>query len=225
MPQVSAITGMPVLRPDGKRAGRVEHVLFHAKDPHVVGFEVERPALLGVLRRSTRFMALDQGEISEDGRALEIAFKRFPSPAVAARNTGVDWDKTVIWRSMEVRTRSGEELGRVADAVFGRTSGKITKLMLTEGAATDAGVGRRTLEGDKVVGFDGTYVIVDDSAAERPTGGGVATAAGVGSAVVKDVVGRAAGKAARSAGRLAGKTIRRAKQSTKEWKDLLGGEK
>ena len=49
-----------------KRVGRLVDVLFHPSEPRVVGFTVERPDLLLMIRRADRYVALDRAEILDD---------------------------------------------------------------------------------------------------------------------------------------------------------------
>jgi uncharacterized protein YrrD len=224
MPKISHMSGTPIRNLEYSRLGLIEHVLFAPGEPRVVGFEVERPALWGLVQRRSRFVALDEAAPSDDQDdfpGLVVPYKRLPSVSASAKATGIDWDKTVIWRHMTVRTESGEDLGRVRDVVFGSKTGKVKKIHLTEGAATDAGVGRRDIAGSLVVGFDGEHVIVSDDASEKRTGGGVATAAGIGTAVAQEVVGRAAKNVADKGVELAGKTARRVKRGVREWREYL----
>ncbi|GAB4279485.1 MAG: hypothetical protein Kow0056_12690 [Coriobacteriia bacterium] len=223
MPSTSQIAGTEIRNTQGKRLGYVEHVLFDISEARVVGFEVERPALWGLIQRRSRFLALGEVEFDREFRHGLVEWKRIPSPGVSAKRSGVDWDTTVIWRNMPVRTERGTDLGFVSDVSFSLSTGEVGSIVLSEGAATDLGVGRRKITGDEVLGFDGENVVVAEPVAKRPTSGGVATAAGVGTAVAKEVLGRATRNAAKQTGRIAGKTARRFKRGLQEWRDVLGG--
>lgn len=222
MPRVKHVEGLPVLGAGDKRLGAVAHVLFDPSEPRAVALEIERPLLFGVIGRRTRFVPMGEARFVAD-QAIVTDYRRLPTVQDASARSGLHWDKVVIWRGMPVFAENGEEMGWVRDIAFRWDDGSIKKLMLTEGATADAAVGRVSLPGEQVLGFDGEKVLVEKRAAQTATGGGVATAAGVGTAVAKHVAGTVAGNAARATGKLAGKAAKRARQSAKEWKDLFQG--
>ena len=182
-----------------KRVGRLVDVLFHPSDSRVVGFVVERPDLLLMIRRSDRFVALDRAEVFDDRVVVD-------GPAAwggaAAKRLGIFWERTVVWLGMPVRTESGESLGRVRDALFDDDDGHLDSLTLTEGITADTALGTRGFSADMVRGFEGDAVVVGDEALAVETDGGAAAAAGKGAAAAKvgaEQAAVAAGKAARVA--------------------------
>jgi sporulation protein YlmC with PRC-barrel domain len=92
---------------------------------------------------------------------------------------------------MQVRTRSGVSLGTVRDGLFDSDTGELSALGLSSGAAADVAVGVRDIPVTMVDGFDGEVVVVADEAQAADTSGGAAAAAGRGTAVAKDVAGKA----------------------------------
>lgn len=183
----------------GKQIGHVTDVLFHAEKPRVVGYVVERPRLLYLFDRRDRFLAADRTDAS---RAQVVV--REPSGAFdkdAARRLGIDWEQTVIWSGMPVRTRSGDEIGSVKDAIFDE-DGELEEITLSLGVAADIAVGTRSVTADSVDGYSSGAIVVSDEVASGDTSGGVAAAAGRGAAVAQEQVrqsAQAAGKAIKTA--------------------------
>lgn len=181
MPLISDIRGMPVAGPKGRFLGTVTEVLFHPSEPRAVGLQVRPRALLGVLPRSLRYLPL--GRVAAWGNEAVASVGTLPSAREGEREIGAAWDRTVIWRRMPALTRSGAAAGRVADAGFTMRSGTVTRVLLSEGAVSDAALGLREVPGDLVAGFDpdapgGGAVRIDDAALTAPASGGSARAAG-----------------------------------------------
>jgi uncharacterized protein YrrD len=179
-----------------KRVGRLVDVLFHPSEPRVVGFTVERPDFMLMIRRGDRFVALDRTEILDDRVVVDGADAWGRS---AAKRLDIFWERTVVWLGMPVRTESGEALGRVRDASFASDDGHLESLGLTEGATADAALGTRDFSASLVRGFEGDAVVVSDEVLSLDTDGGAAAAAGKGAAQVKvgaEQAAIAAGKAA-----------------------------
>jgi len=182
-----------------KRVGRLVDVLFHPTEPRVVGFTVERPDVLLMIRRSDRYVALDRTSILKDRVVVE-------GPAAwggaAAKRLDISWERTVVWLGMPVRTESGTALGRVRDARFDESDGRLESLDLTEGVAADTALGTREFSASMVRGFEGDAVVVSDEVKSVPTDGGAAAVAGKGAARAKvgaEQAAVAAGKAAKVA--------------------------
>ena len=179
-----------------KRAGRLVDVLFHPSEPRVVGFTVERPDFLMMIRRSDRFVALDRTEILDDRVVVDgsDAWGR-----AAAKRLDIFWERSVVWLGMPVRTESGTALGRVRDASFAEEDGRLESLGLTEGLTADTALGTRDFSASMVRGFEGDAVVVSDEVLAIATDGGAAAAAGKGAAAAKvgaEQAAAAAGKAA-----------------------------
>lgn len=182
-----------------KRAGRVVDVLFHPSEPRVVGFIVDRPDFLLMIRRPDRYLALDRAEITED-RVQVTGSDAWGRDS--AKRLGILWDSTVVWSGMPVRTESGKALGKVRDARFSEKDGSLDTLGLTEGLTADKALGTRDFSATLVHGFEGDAVVVSNEVLAVATDGGAAAAAGRGAATVKVGAEQAAviaGKAAKTA--------------------------
>lgn len=215
MRSLREVTGFEVIEND-RSVGRVRAVLFHPEGRRVVGFAVERPNFALLIPRRERYVALDSVKIGE--RALQVTPGRDSWGKRAAARLGIDWDTTVIWLGMPVRTERGLGLGVVRDGVFAVKTGELNALGLSAGLARDVTIGVRDLAASLVVGFDGDVVRVRDDAGDVEVSGGAAGAAGRGTAVAKHKVGQAAETAAVVAGR--GAAI--AKQRVGEATEAMG---
>lgn len=184
MPAVSDIEGLRVKSPSGKTLGIVRYVLFHPSEPRAVGLQVELPAAAGLVDRKPRFVALTPNVLAacraaEEGPLVWPA-EKLPMSGTGATEVGLAWDDTVIWHHMPVRTRSGELVGTVGDAVFSGKTGQVLRVVLSEGAVADAAVGRTEVPGDLLVGFDGTSVVAEDALMGTSPTGGLAAVSGKG---------------------------------------------
>lgn len=189
-----------VVTAKGRRRGRVVEVLFHPDEPRVVGLLVRRPRLLWLLDRPDLHLALDRVDPVDGDFVLRAGREAAGAwDAAAARRLNLDWERSVIWRGMPVRTTSGTQLGRVRDAAFDPATGRLSALGLTGGMATDAVVGVRDFSAKLVQGFDGAAVVVSDEALGVETDGGAAAAAGKASAVVAHKAGGVAEQAVKVA--------------------------
>ena len=182
-----------------KRLGRVVDVLFHPEEPRVVGYVLERPDLLMMIRRGDRYAALDCARLVEDYVVVE---GKAAWGGAAAKRLGITWERTVVWLGMPVRTASGKELGKVRDATFAEGDGRLGSIGLTAGVTADVALGKREFSAKLVRGFEGDAVVVSDDVLKVETGGGAAAAAGKGAAQVKvgaEQAAATAGKAAKVA--------------------------
>ena len=182
-----------------KRVGKLTDVVFHPDSPMVVGFVVERPDVLFLIRRKDLMVALDRVKVL-DGRVFVDGPKAWGK--AAAKRLNLSWDKAVIWRGQPVKSASGAKMGYVRDAVFDEADGHLNGLGLTGGIAADVAIGIRDLPAKYVKGFDGDVVRVSDEALTLDVDGGAAAVAGRGAAVAQDAAGKAAvatGKAAKTA--------------------------
>lgn len=184
---------LDVVSSKGKSLGRVADVLFHPSRNEIVGYVVARPRLGMVIDLPDRYLARDRATI--DGELLRASAEAGTWDAPAAKRLGIDWDVSVIWAGMPVRTQSGARLGEVRDALFEPETGMLKTLGLSGGVVADAAVGTRDLPASLVIGFDGEAVVVSDEGAARQTSGGAAAAAGRGAAVAKKTAGDAADRA------------------------------
>lgn len=163
-----------------KRIGRVVDVLFHPTEARVVGFLVARPDLLFLIRRRDVIVALDRTRILED-RVLVDGAAAWDKPA--AKRLGIDWEKSVIWMGMPVKTESGQVLGAVRDGVFDPDDGHLNGLGVTQGMTADVALGVVDMPAAYVNGWDGSAVVVKEDALSIQVSGGAASAAGRGVAV------------------------------------------
>lgn len=193
-----AVTGMSVVSAAGKRVGRVADVVFDPDgSPKVVGYVVERPRFLMLLDRRDRYLALDRTAIERDRIVAGAGRESWDKPAAA--RLGISWDSAVIWSGMPALTDSGEDLGRVRDALFDTGTGAVDAVGLTGGLTADIAVGVRDLPVRMVRRFDGEAVRFSDDAAQTSTSGGAAAAAGKGTAVAKQAASDAVQQAAKAA--------------------------
>lgn len=188
MPAITDVEGLPIFGPQGKEIARVKHVLFHPSEPRVVALQIAPTAVAVVIERKPRYLPLRPGMLEgcKDSQAIEWPSKRLPSQRSVEKELGVSIDVTVIWHDMDVRLTSGERVGTVVDAVVSRKSGKVLRMLLSEGSLADVAVGRREIPGELVEGFDGGGVIVDESfRTVAPASGGLAAASGKGAAYAR----------------------------------------
>ncbi len=180
MPAITAVQGLPVVDPGGRRLGAVDHVLFHPREPRAVGLEVVPVPLLLIISRKARFLPLSPEMISACGELGPIPWpgRRLPLRSSAEKALGYSFDDTVIWRGMEVRLEDGQRVGLVSDAVFSRKSGRVLRMLLSEGSVADFAVGRTEVPGDVIIGFDGEAIVVKEEFAELQSTGGLAAASG-----------------------------------------------
>jgi len=212
-----------------RKVGTVGYALFHPTELRLVGYSVQRSDLALMIERKDRYVALDRvvvvdGELHTHGKAVW--------DSAAAKRLGIDWDKTVAWVGMPVRTESGKLLGTVRDAVFSEKTGALNALGLSEGMSRDAAIGVRDLSVSMVRGFDGEVVRVSDDAAKIEVDGGAAAAAGKAAGVAKVKVDIAADKAtekfdevAVAAGKAAGKAAAYARDKAKTAANSKQGKK
>lgn len=175
MPRMTSLDGADVLSASGSPLGTVLGVLFHPREPRVVGLAVARPRMAGVVARPPVYVALSAIELEERGAVLET--KRLPTSAGGARAIGASWDDTVLWEGMPVRSVDGDAVGAVGDVTFDGGTGAVRSLRVSTGILGDLAVGRLDVPGDLVEGFDGEAVVVSAGYAELQASGGAAKAA------------------------------------------------
>lgn len=197
----------------GRRVGRVGDVLVRQESKTVVGYVVERPRLLMLWDLKDRFLAFDRAKIQPDG---SVTILKGPGQwdAAAENRLGIDWEQTVIWLGMPVRTVSGRPLGVIRDAAFDESSGAIGAVGLTAGVTADLAVGVRDVQASLVRGYTDGAIVVEDSAAAIQTDGGAAAVAGRGAAVAKQVASGAA-QTASAYGKAAAKAVGRSETGRK----------
>lgn len=185
MPRLSSFAGREVQGADGRSLGRVSAVLFHAREPRMVGVEVDPGAVLGVIDRRPAYVLLSDLGFTEDRTAFKLDADKLPRDSAGAKVLGFSWDESVIWRGMPVRSAEGGEVGTVHDVDFELESGEITALRVSTGAVGDVAVGRLEVPRALIEGFDGEAVIVLPGYAQIPTEGGAAKVVASGVTAVK----------------------------------------
>ncbi len=198
-----------------KRIGKVRACVFHPKDARCVGFIVKRPDFLLMFRRKDVFVSIHGYDIV-DGRIV-VHDEASAVNRGACKDLGIDYDECVLWVGLPVLTKSGENLGLVGSVVFNPQTGKVNYLETTNGATSNALLGKRQIPAEYIKGFRrgvGTElsiraqggeenelgaILVADEAADLSVEGGLAAKAGRATAVVskkaKDAVQTAKEKA------------------------------
>ena len=178
MPKITQMYRATVRGSNGRRLGKVQDVLFDPADARVVGFQVRRTPFLWIIKLKPRFAPWPvDGEVTA-GVPLVLSVPALLSPSAADRALGYDWETTVVWRDMVITDTQGTMLGKVRDVGFGRKTGKVLTLRMSEGTGIDVAVGTAEIPGTAVVGFDGSTVVIDTEAAEEAgTSGGAARVA------------------------------------------------
>jgi uncharacterized protein YrrD len=222
MPKVTTLEGRDVIGEGGHRLGWIVHVLFSQEDHRMVGFAIERRLFWGVLPRKETFVPIDALRLTK--KHSRFAGRRLPGPARSARRYGIDWERTVIFKRMTVRTDDGKRLGMVRDLEVELPGGDLVAIDVSSGMSEDIAVGRTTVEADDILRYEDFALVVTESVDKMESSGGAAAAAGRSTAVAKVAASGAVDKAARVSGRMAGKASKRLKKSLGEWKDVLGGE-
>lgn len=185
MPSVSEYERLTVVGGDGRHLGRVSAVLFHPREPRVVGLQVDRGSIMGMIDQRPRYVRFD--EVRKAGEAaIAIEGDSLPGDATGERALGFSWDETVIWHGMPVHTSDGDEIGTVHDVVFDGDSGVIEEVRVSTGAVGDVAVGRLEVPARLVRGFDGESVVVEARYADLEATGGAAKAAASGVTVLKE---------------------------------------
>ena len=168
--------------------------MFHPSKPKAVGLEFQPKPFFYLIGRKSSYIPLFEFEFSKNATKLRSAN---PTSGKAAEDhMGFSWDETVIWVGMKVHTSSGKFAGVIRDVSVSKESGEVLSLGLTEGVTSDTAIGRRKIDGENVVGFDGENVVIEDVLAQADFSGGAAAAAGRRTAVAKVRTEQVARKAA-----------------------------
>lgn len=227
MPRVSDIERSALLDEKGRVLGSIEHVLFHPHEPRVVGLQIRPNRMLYVVDRRPYFVPLENVRFEDEG-----VFAAGKNPG-SAKGEGFEWDVTVVWRGMPVRDEAGARLGAIHDLGFTKKTGRVTWLEMSEGAVSDAAVGRKRVAGEAARRFEPAegVVVVDLEGTDAEGSGGLAKAAGTGAAyatVHGGKIAKAAGDKAIAAAVAAGKALKngraraaidKARASAERWLD------
>lgn len=188
---MSKIRDLPVFGVKGKYLGQITEVLFHASEPRMVGLQVERDYLLGLIKPKPRYVLLTDIKLVRDEGML-LSIPKLPGDDRGAKALGFSWEKSVIWRKMPVHSVSGDYVGLVKDVLYSAETGLVKKLIITTGMVGDAAVGRLELPGEVVRGFGGDSVIVLPEYADIAATGGAAKAMATGVTTIKTRTGQVA---------------------------------
>jgi uncharacterized protein YrrD len=203
------LRGTRVLRPKGRRKiGKIIRTVFHPTQPKVVGFIVKRPDLLWMFKRKDRFLAFDRYTM-EDGRVRPSIDKDSWDEAACAR-LGIDYDLCILWEGMPIRTSEGRELGGVGSVTYDAMTGKVSKVVCSDGGLAKALLGTYEFPVALVHGYQQGYIVLDAQAALVEPTGGVAAKAGEFSVKAS----KRTGEIADSAGKKTGEAMT---ESAKAW--------
>lgn len=189
MPAINDLTGRPVIGPKGRRRATVRHVLFHPNESRAVALEVQPVAFLYLVPRKPSYLPLTADMMAACGETREMPWpqKRLPKASSVEKEIGVRLAETVIWSGMDVCEGDDGRIGKVADVGFSRKSGRVLRLVLTEGGSlADLAVGRTEIPGEFVIGFSRGAVRVDPAFRHvSRASGGFAAASAKGSVYAK----------------------------------------
>ena len=178
MPKISQMYRTTVRGSTGRKLGKLVDVLFHPSEPRVVGFLVRRTPFLWIIKLKPRFAPWPEDTEVVAGAPLILSVPALLSPSASDQKLGFDWDTTVVWRDMMVVDVDGTLLGKVKDVGFGRKTGKVLSLIMSEGAGIDLAVGTAEIPGKAVRGFEEGAIVIDTKVADDTgTSGGAARAA------------------------------------------------
>ncbi|MCD8316284.1 MAG: PRC-barrel domain-containing protein, partial [Eggerthellaceae bacterium] len=185
-----------------RRVGKVRSCVFHPTEKKLVGFIVKRPDFLWMFRRKNVFVAYN-GYDDIDGRIVIHSDKEAVNKA-ACKAMNIDYDKCILWIGLPVLTQNGRNLGYAEQVLFDERTGAIDSLLVTEGIANNALLGRKKIPAKFIRGFKkgvGTAIatngeqgdveelgaiLVDNRIDDMQNEGGLASAAGAATAVIAD---------------------------------------
>lgn len=179
--------GAPV---EPKKLGRVHFPVFTPDGTRVVGFMIKLPDIAGMVKQADKFIPLDALEVYEGVYCVADVKDNFD--AAAAKRLGIDLDRCLIWTGMDVRTKSGKNVGYCADATFDTRTGAVDHFTLTGGTGSTVLLGNIEMPASDLKGYRDGAMIVDDSVAELGFSGGAAAKAAEVSVHVSEKVKRGA---------------------------------
>jgi sporulation protein YlmC with PRC-barrel domain len=171
MTRISDIEDAPLYGSAGERLGTVESVLFHPCESRAVAVMVRPDPALYVVPLPSAFLALAETRL--EGEAVRWSGAKLPSRKKAEATTGLDMDKTVIWRGMPVISPSGALIGSLSDGEIGE-GGEVLALSVSTGGMGDVAFGKLDVPAALVRGFDGRAVVVEREADQLEPSGGLA---------------------------------------------------
>lgn len=191
MPSITAYERRALVGRSGRHLGRISAVLFHPSRPQVVGLQVDKGAVLGVIDQRPRYVRLTEVTPGAD-ETLTIEVDALPKDNTGEHVLGFSWEETVIWHGMPVSSAAGDQVGTVHDAEFDAATGELATLQVSTGAVGDLAVGRLEVPRALVRGFAGESVVVQAGYAELMATGGAAKAAASGVTALKERSGQVA---------------------------------
>lgn len=183
-----------------KRIGKVHNLVFSPNGLQVVGLQVKRPDVAGMIKREDLFVPLSGFATFEGGLLIKDGV---PTDEAAAKALHLDLDKCIIWGGMDVVSQDGASLGYVADCSFDWRTGTLDTLYVTDGAMAATLVGSVPLPANLLVGYSKGNMVVKPEATQVQLTGGIMAKAGEGFGQAQ-VVGK---KAAAKAGKVAGDAL------------------
>lgn len=200
-------------RKKARKVGKIAATVFHPVEPRVVGFIVQRPDALAMVKRDDLFLAFDALVFDDEGRVCPDDRADAWDDA-ACKRMGIDFDLCVIWEGMPLRTSSGKELGCVDTVAFDQETGEVDYLTSTEGALASALLGRTTIPVALIGSYVDGAIEVDDKAAGIGPDGGAAAKAGAATARAKQASKGLAKKATK-------KTLEAVGESKRAWGGMI----
>lgn len=211
-----------VLNHKQELVGTVDDVLFHPTKPLAVGFSVKPYRLGGVIALPEKYLLFKNTTFNDEGQLVVALDGQVPTTdkerrqakkawnASAEKQLGFGWDESIIYYGQKVYTQDGTLLGKVSDARFDLSSGAISVLQVTAGTSSDALLGKRTIPGNLVLGFDSTAfgVACKDEAKDCVLDGGGAVQAGKVVASASEVVAAASAVASEAGKKLGDAAIK-----------------
>lgn len=202
---------------DLKVLGKVRQALFYPEGTRVAGLLLRRPDVAGMIKRDDAFLALDSFVVGDAGLVVSREEGAIDEEAIA--RLGLDWERSIIWYGMDVRTSDKKDLGWVSDIEFSPKTGRVKAFYVDDGSMAKSLVGSVLIEPEMYIGYEDGHMIVDPGAAGLALSGGLAAKAGEGYAKAKmegKKVADAAEDATMRGARGVGKAIGKAKRSIKK---------
>ncbi|MDO5044244.1 MAG: PRC-barrel domain containing protein [Coriobacteriia bacterium] len=172
------IQGITVFKSDARKGkiGKISSTVFSPEGNKVVGFIIKRPDLAMMIKRSDVFLALDAFD-EKDGFIFPTkGAESFDEKAI--KRLKLDWDSCIIWENMDVKSESGQEIGRVGSMTFNTQTGELSSITINDGISSQALIGLIEIPAQHLMGYKDGFLILDDEALEIQASGGAAAKAG-----------------------------------------------
>lgn len=158
------------------QVGKVHMAVFAPGGKRLVGFLVKRRDVAMMFKRDDVFLALDSCEFFKDGIYATRAMDSFDD--VARKRLQLDWDSSILWEGMDVKTENGRELGYANDILFDEHTGAVKTFFVGDGGTARSLVGSVEIPVELLRGYDQGFMIVDAEAGTLGLNGGFAAQAG-----------------------------------------------